>query len=96
MAPYLEYDKDILVLGFHGTLPSLTQLSRQFKSLVLERHPDKPGGSKEAFQELYTSYKRLGVYLSKTSNIDTVSNEEATMCNFNLMKKKESRCPQLS
>ena len=81
MASYPEYDKDILILGLHGT-PSLTQLSRQFKSLALERHPDKIGGSNEAFQELYTSYKRLGVYLSKTSNVDRVSNEEATICNF--------------
>lgn len=41
------------VMGFErGAKPSLVELDERYRSLALTRHPDMPGGSDEAMQEL--------------------------------------------
>lgn len=48
-------------LGFEGAagLPSAEMVRKAFRRTALSLHPDKPGGSKEAFQELQTAYEAV-------------------------------------
>ena len=86
MDGYPEYYQDLAVLDFstdpHDPPPSLTELTAKFKRLVLQRHPDKPGGNHKAFLKLHASYKRLGVYISEMSDTEWISEEEAELCKY--------------
>lgn len=45
------------VLGFAQPPASIDEAEAAYKRLAKERHPDMPGGSTEAFQELGSAYK---------------------------------------
>ena len=53
----------LISVGFKGKkaddLPSMQEIRLHFKKECLLRHPDKPGGSKEAFQQLLRDYDQL-------------------------------------
>ena len=59
------------ILGFNSELqevPSLTKIRRQFHKECLIKHPDRPTGSKEKFQELLSAYKKILKRLSLSSS----------------------------
>merc|ERR1712032_1016067 len=51
------------VLGFTvtsaGALPDAEAVRGAYRRLALQAHPDKPGGSKAAFQELQNAYEAV-------------------------------------
>ena len=64
----MDVKEALLLLGFpdQEQLPKLKDITRQFRKLSLVKHPDKPGGSKEAFQELLEAYNVAGDAAKKT------------------------------
>ena len=50
------------VLGFEDPkeMPKMKEIAKKFRILCLLKHPDKPGGTKEAFQELLSAYDIAG------------------------------------
>lgn len=52
--------QNLQVLGFQSSeLPSAETLRSAYRKLALAMHPDKPGGSKTAFQELQNAYEAV-------------------------------------
>ena len=51
-------------------------LNSQMRKLALLKHPDKPGGKKEDFQELMNAYENLGKIIEETVPEDTKDHEE--------------------
>ena len=64
----MDVKEALLLLGFpdQEQLPKLKDITRQFRKLSLVKHPDKPEGSKEAFQELLEAYNVAGDAAKKT------------------------------
>ena len=61
------------VLGFHTAfkdIPPSKVISQQFRKECLLKHPDKPTGDKEAFQELLDAYSRILRYLRASGEVD--------------------------
>ena len=48
-----------LATGADGGLPKADDVRKAYRRLALSVHPDKPGGSKETFQQLQTAYKAV-------------------------------------
>lgn len=48
-----------LDVGAGGALPSEDEVRKAYRRLALQAHPDKPGGSKAAFQELQNAYEAV-------------------------------------
>eukprot|EP00928_Gymnodinium_smaydae_P082748 TRINITY_DN66045_c0_g1_i1.p1 TRINITY_DN66045_c0_g1~~TRINITY_DN66045_c0_g1_i1.p1 ORF type:complete len:577 (-),score=151.53 TRINITY_DN66045_c0_g1_i1:45-1775(-) len=48
-----------LSVGERGELPDEETVRKAYRRLALQAHPDKPGGSKEAFQALQNAYEAL-------------------------------------
>ena len=65
------------ILGFDTeSLPKMKELTKQFYKQSLIRHPDKPGGTKEQFQELLDAYHKLGVIIEGCKNEDPEDKDE--------------------
>jgi len=55
-----ELQRHLTALGLAtDTLPSQDVVCGTYRRLALQAHPDKPGGSKEAFQELQNAYEAV-------------------------------------
>jgi len=58
-----ELQRNLGVLGLAadsgGALPSEETVRQTYRRLALQAHPDKPGGSKTAFQELQNAYEAV-------------------------------------
>ena len=70
----------LVVLGLKSDIeciPLMKEVRRQFLKLSIEKHPDKPGGTKEAFQELKDAYDRVGKIIHETEQDDLNDGEEA-------------------
>ena len=72
------------LLGFAEDLediPPLQVIRNQFRKKCLLKHPDKPTGDKEAFQELLDAYNKLVRRIKSNGNVDEeetdVEDEEA-------------------
>ena len=50
------------VLGFMDlqSVPPMKEAVKMFRKMALRKHPDKPGGSKEQFQNLQEAFYRIG------------------------------------
>jgi DnaJ-class molecular chaperone len=53
-------------------------ITRRYRELARERHPDKNRGSKEAFQQLVNAYERLLVTAVSSSHRSHHQNERTT------------------
>ena len=51
-------------------------LASQWKKMSLIKHPDKPGGKKEDFQELMNAYENLGKIIEQSSPEDLEDKDE--------------------
>ena len=54
----------------------MKMLDSQWRKMTLLRHPDKPGGKKEDFQELMEAYENLGKIIEETIPEDLQDKEE--------------------
>ena len=50
---------------------SVKQVTNQYKKLAKERHQDKPGGNKDAFQELQGAFKAILAHLEEEGEVMT-------------------------
>ena len=74
-----EVERLLIVLGFeHPGVEHMKMriVSTQYRKMSLIKHPDKPGGTKEGFQELNAAYERLGVIIENTPQEDLDDKEE--------------------
>ena len=74
-----EMRRLLAVLGFtHLTsYPRMKEVVKMFRRMALKKHPDKPGGSTEDFQELQEAFLKTGTFLeSFQQKSDPVSSEE--------------------
>ena len=68
----IQIKEDLAVLEIkEGSNLTSGFLTSKFKKLAKTRHPDKKGGTKEAFQKLQNAYDRL------TAMIDEKNDEES-------------------
>ena len=84
----LEIKKLLFILGFEKETkkaPLMKEVRKIFFMLSRKKHPDKPGGSKQAFQELLDAYERIGKLIQDKSQED-VDDEEETLAR-NLFKE---------
>ena len=82
MAPYQLFDADLEVMELSESKSTLTLTLLKDKYLRLARvlHPDKnPPGEKDKFtalfQELFNSYSRLSVYVTKITDVNDIESE---------------------
>ena len=71
--------KWLIILGFLSPdmkYMKMTILSSQWRRMTLSKHPDKPGGSKEEFQELMNAYENLGKIIEQNPPDDLDDQEE--------------------
>ena len=63
MDPQIE--KLLSILGFEGIskYPRMKEVVKMFRKTALKKHPDKPGGSTEEFQNLQDAFRRAGSFL---------------------------------
>jgi hypothetical protein len=80
-----EMRRLLRVLGFAGDLegiPPLQVIRNQFRKKCLLKHPDKPTGDKEDFQELLDAYTKIVKHVKAAQNVDEdeteVEDEEAS------------------
>ena len=79
-----EHTKCLLVvLGFDQDIqeiPNLGEIKQHFRKESLMKHPDKPSGDKESFQNLVDAYHKIIKKINKEEeNIsDYASNEDET------------------
>ena len=74
-----EMRRLLAVLGFTQltSYPRMKEVVKMFRRMALKKHPDKPGGSKEDFQELQEAFLKTGTFLeSVQQKSDPVSPEE--------------------
>ena len=59
----------LLILGFDNIikLPKIKDVMKSYYKKALKTHPDKPGGSKEAFQKLEEALRVAGDYITKNT-----------------------------
>ena len=75
-------DPDVIILlsilefEDFSKLPKMKELTSQFRKLSLKRHPDKPTGTKEEFQELISAYEKLGKIIENTTKDDHKDDDE--------------------
>ena len=68
-----EIRRLIRLPGFAGDLediPPLKVIRQQFRKESLIKHPDKPTGDKEAFQELLDAYNKILRHIKAKGNVD--------------------------
>ena len=64
----------LTILGFDKSLssvPTLSEIRRQFRKECLVKHPDKTSGSKDTFQQLLAAYQKLVLCLDHSEQINT-------------------------
>ena len=60
----------------------MKELNAQYRKLSLVRHPDKPGGTKEDFQELLNAYHAIGRLIEEGINENPADNDEVVARNL--------------
>lgn len=72
----LKFSRDpYKILGI-TTRASMREVNLAFKKMALETHPDRPGGSKERFQEVNEAYQRLTKLNTNTEGYAERSSQE--------------------
>ena len=74
----------LCILGFEDLvkLPLMRELQAQYKKMSKVRHPDKPGGTTEDFQELLNAYHSIGRLIEKEANEQPDDEEEVVARNM--------------
>ena len=78
MMMHREMRRLLRLLGFDGDLqdiPPLQVIRHQFRKKCLLKHPDKPTGDKEAFQELLDAYNMIVKHIKAARNVDEEETE---------------------
>ena len=72
-----QIDKDLETLGIDIAKNITTRyVTSKYKKLARERHPDKQGGSNEAFQELQNAYRRVIKHLEHKHMNESVQEDD--------------------
>ena len=74
-----QVEKWLTIMGFPSPddkYMKMKILSSQWRRMSLFKHPDKPGGSEEAFKELNEAYKNLGKIIEQFPPEDPTDEEE--------------------
>ena len=69
----------LVILGFEKDIkkePMMKEVRKNFLKLSMKKHPDKPGGSNEAFQELIDAYEQIGKHIQNMAQDDLNDLEE--------------------
>lgn len=76
----MSRDDALAILGFSaGSTPTVAELKKAYRKKALETHPDKPGGSAEAFRTLTEAYELLmKEHELKTKPSETTSPQKYT------------------
>ena len=92
MNPKEQLEKDLETLNIKLADQVITKkyVTAKYKNLAKTLHPDKPGGEKEAFQELYNAYKRVIKYVEEKNDDDDFDFEAEFFKKHNFMKECSS------
>ena len=79
-----EIDQETLdllkIIGFYDEnlkiIPTMKSLITKFRKMALLKHPDKPGGSKEQFQDLLGAFEKLGKLIDDKVSDDDIDDDE--------------------
>ena len=76
-----EFWTFLRVLGFQevSRCPKMKDVVKMFRRTALKKHPDKPGGSTQEFQQLQEAFKKAGQYLENAKlqkNIVDIEEDE--------------------
>ena len=87
-----EVARLLLILGFvnpHVKDMKMKIVTPQFRRMSLKKHPDKPGGTTEDFQELFDAYEKLGRIIANDEELDDVDETKARAAfnEFNFSKE---------
>merc|ERR1712015_499170 len=74
-----EFWTFLRVLGFQeegSGCPKMKDVVKMFRRTALKKHPDKPGGSTQEFQQLQEAFRKAGQFLEKAKPPKNVGKEE--------------------
>ena len=73
-----EFWNFLRVLGFQEVArqPKMKDIVKMFRRTALRKHPDKPGGSTQEFQQLQEAFRKAGQFLEKAKPPKNVGKEE--------------------
>ena len=73
-----EFWNFLRVLGFQEVVrqPKMKDIVKMFRRTALRKHPDKPGGSTQEFQQLQEAFRKAGQFLEKAKPPKNVGKEE--------------------
>ena len=76
-----EFWTFLRILGFQevSKCPKMKDVVKMFRRTALKKHPDKPGGSTQEFQQLQEAFKKAGQYLENAKlqkNIVDIEEDE--------------------
>ena len=90
MYPKEQFEKDLETLQIKVEADQVITkkfVTAKYKNLAKSMHPDKPGGEKEAFQELLNAYQRVIKYLEEENDDDEFDFEAEFFKKHNFMKE---------
>ena len=74
-----EFWTFLRVLGFQEEVsgcPKMKDVVKMFRRTALKKHPDKPGGSTQEFQQLQEAFRKAGQYLENAKMQKNVVEKE--------------------
>lgn len=77
-----EFSNFLRILGFQELLryPKMKDVVKMFRKTALKKHPDKPGGNTQEFQELQVAFKKAGQYLENSKPTKVVEKDDVEEC----------------